>query len=154
MFRASSVASLLWLFGPLGVVHAQLQPPAASDAIRVTVSQNDDGTRTAYEVDPANKKALSTITNAAGKQLQQIRYRLDEAGRFATGEVFGPDNQLRFKTIYRYDANGRLLDETQLTKNDVVKLKLVYAYDSTGNPNGYAVYDAAGKLLGQTTKKR
>lgn len=154
MSRAILAALLICLSSPPSVARAQLQSPVGSDAIRVTVSQNDDGSRTAYEFDPSNKKAVATTTNAAGKQLQKIRYRLDDAGRFATGEVLGPDNQFRFKTIYRYDPNDRLLDETQLTKDGVVKLKLVYAYDASGKPNGYAVYDAAGKLLGQTTKKR
>ncbi len=153
MARAAFVLFLIWLFGVANVGRAQLQAPI-SDAIRVTVSQNDDGTRTAYEFDPANKKAVATTTSSAGKPLQKIRYRLDNAGRFETGEVFGPDDQFRFKTVYRYDPNGRLLYETQLTKGNIVKLRLVYAYDESGKQNGYTVYDGAGKLLGQTTKKR
>ena len=45
----------------------------------------------------------STLINVDknGKPLGTIRYTLDEAGRFMRGEVYGPDDQFRFKTLYR-----------------------------------------------------
>ncbi|HEX8280903.1 MAG TPA: hypothetical protein VF551_05975, partial [Chthoniobacterales bacterium] len=76
---------------------AQL-PTAPGDAVRVTVSQNQDGSRTSYEVDPANRRATATTTSREGKLMGKIRYTLDDAGRFATGEVLGPDAQFRYKT--------------------------------------------------------
>ncbi|MBA3387143.1 MAG: hypothetical protein H0T95_11100 [Chthoniobacterales bacterium] len=147
------IPAVVLCFFNAGLARAQLQSPAASDAVRVTVSRHEDGSRTAYEMDPANKKALATTTNAAGKTLETIKYQLDDAGRFSTGNVFGPDGQLRFKTVYKYGPNGQLLEETQLTKDGVVKLKLVYSYDGSDKQNGYSVYDGAGKFLGQTTPR-
>lgn len=134
-------------------LHAQLEP-GGNSAIRVTVSQNADGSRTAYESDPANRKAVATTTSREGKALGKILYTLDEAGRYATGEVFGAKGEFRFKTQYKYDAAGKLAEETQSTKDDQLSLKLVYAYDGNGKPAGYSVYDAAGKLVGQTRTKR
>ena len=128
--------------------HAQKAPP--TDALRVTVSQNTDGSRTTYEVDPGNRRAVATTTSAAGKTLGKIRYVLDEAGRYESGSVFGPDDQLQFKTQYKYDAAGRLEEELRLNKDDSVTMKLVYAYDSNGRPAGYSVYDPGGRLLGRT----
>jgi hypothetical protein len=32
--------------------------------------------------------------------------------------------------------------------------KLVYTYDERGQQSGYAIYDAGGHLLGQTTSKK
>ncbi|MDQ6623704.1 MAG: hypothetical protein M3Y86_09505 [Verrucomicrobiota bacterium] len=148
-----SVVILLVIASSRVVSLAQLQSPE-SDAIRVTISQNADGSRTAYEFDPANHRATASTTDADGKPLGKIRYTLDEANRFATGEVLGPKGQFLYKTIYKYDGQGRLSDETQLTKDDAVKLRLVYAYDVNGKQAGYSVYDADGKLLGQTSKKR
>ncbi len=124
--------------------------PATADAVRVTVSMNADGSRTTYEWDTANHKAAAT-TLSGGKLREKILYRLDDAGRFATGQVFGPTNALRFSTKYKYDPAGRLTEEAQLTKEGTVDHKIVYAFDSAGKPIGYAVYDGAGKLLGQTT---
>jgi len=132
---------------------AQLQSGGAIEPIRVTVSMNEDGSRTAYEFDTANRKAVATTTGANGKLVSKIRYELDDAGRFAKGQVLGPDEKLRFKTLYKYDAAGRLAEETQLTREEAVKLRLVYAYDATGKPSGYSVYDSSGKLLGQTRPK-
>lgn len=130
---------------------AQAQDDAGSGIKRVTVSQNNDGSRTTYEIDTAARKEVATTTSADGKVLSKILYELDEAGRFATGQVFGPGDQFRFKTTYKYDSAGRLAEETQLTKNDVVRGKLVYSYDQlTGRQTGYATYDGAGKLIGQT----
>jgi YD repeat-containing protein len=133
------------------LLRAQLQEKENGDAIRVTVSKNQDGSSTTYEFDNANRKAIATTKSAAGKAVSKIRYDLDDAGRFAAGEVFGPDGKLRFKTQYKYDGSGHLTQETQLSKEDAVQNKIVYSYDSAGKQTGYAVYDGAGRMLGQTT---
>ena len=115
---------------------------------------NEDGSQTVYETDAANRKATATTTSAAGKLMGKIRYTLDEAGRYATGEVSGPDDKVRFKTLYKYDAGtGRLTEETQLTAAGAVRHRIVYAFDAAGKPAGYSVFDASGKLLGKTTPK-
>jgi YD repeat-containing protein len=80
----------------------------------------------------------------------KIRYVLDDAGRFASGEVYGPDDQFRFRTLYKYDDSGRLTQETQLGQDEVVRNKIVYAYDKNGKQTGYTVYDAAGKVIRRT----
>ena len=120
------------------------------DSVRVTVSMNADGTRTTYEFDSAHHRAVATTTTKEGKIVGKIRYTLDEAGRFASGEVYGPNDQFRFKTLYKYDTAGKLLQETQLGADDAVRNKIVYAYDGAGRQTGYSVYDAGGKLLRQT----
>ncbi len=129
---------------------AQEQSGPSANVKRVTVSQNNDGSRTTYEVDSEARKTIATTTGADGKMQSRIRYDLDEAGRFARGEVYGPGDQLRFKTAYKYDGSGQLLEETQFTQEGVVKNKLVYSYDQlSGRQTGYAIYDSAGKLLGR-----
>jgi YD repeat-containing protein len=128
---------------------AQLATPTP-DSVRVTVSMNADGTRTTYEFDSPHHRAVATTTGKDGKTVGKIRYVLDETGRFASGEVYGPDDQLRFKTLYKYDAAGKLTQETQLGADDAVRNKIVYAYDKIGRQTGYTVYDAAGKLIRQT----
>ena len=145
------LAALLAIAQP---ARAQLQSGGSIDPVRVTVSMNEDGSRTAYEFDQASRKAVATTTGANGKLVSKIRYDLDDAGRFAKGQVFGADEKLRFKTLYKYDGSGRLEAETQLTPEDSVKVKLVYSYGPDGKQSGYSVYDGAGKLLGQTTPKR
>jgi hypothetical protein len=133
---------------------AQAQPSATGgNSIRVTMSLNEDGSRTVYETDSANRKSTATTRNAAGKLMARIRYTLDEAGRYETGEIYGPDDKLRFKTLYKYEASGRLSEETQLTADGAVRHKIVYAFDAAGKPAGYSVYDGSGKLLGQTRPK-
>lgn len=111
---------------------------------------NADGSRTTYEWDTANHKATATTLNG-GKLREKIQYQLDDAGRFATGQVFGPKDALRFTTKYKYDAAGRLAEEAQLTKEGAVDHRIVYVFDSAGKQIGYAVYDGKGQLLGQTT---
>jgi hypothetical protein len=130
-------------------LHAQLST-ATPDPIRVTVSMNADGTRTTYEFDSPHHRATATTTGQDGKPVGRIRYVLDDTGRFASGEVYGPDDQLRFKTLYKYDAVGRLTQETQLGTDDSIRNKIIYAYDKAGRQTGYAVYDAAGKLIRKT----
>jgi hypothetical protein len=129
----------------------QLQNPANDQPVRVTVSINDDGTRTAYEFDPANHRATATTTTAEGKPVGKTHYVLDHAGRFASGEVYGIGGKFRFKSIYKYDAAGRLQEETQSSRDGVLQNKIVYAYDKAGKQTGYAVYDGGGKLLGRAT---
>ncbi|MEY2497344.1 MAG: hypothetical protein QOD12_900 [Verrucomicrobiota bacterium] len=141
--------SAIFLAGFLAAASvADAQPPAPTpDAVRVTVSMNADGSRTVYEFDSLHHKAKASTTDKDGKPVGTIRYTLDDAGRFIRGEVYGADDQLRFKTLYKYDDAGRLSQETQLSKDDAVQHKLVYAYDKNGRQTGYAVYDAAGKLI-------
>jgi YD repeat-containing protein len=119
------------------------------DTIRVTVSMNADGTRTTYEFDAPHHRATATTTTKEGKLVGRIRYVLDDASRFASGEIYGPDDQFRFRTLYKYDAAGRLIQETQLGADESVRNKIVYAYDKAGKQTGYTVYDAAGKVVRQ-----
>jgi YD repeat-containing protein len=120
------------------------------DEVRVTVSINADGSRTTYEFDAPKHRAIATTTTKAGKIIGKILYVLDDAGRFFSGEVYGSDEQFRFKTLYKYDDAGKLIQETQLGADDIIRNKIVYAYDKNGRQTGYSVYDADGKLLRQT----
>jgi hypothetical protein len=129
---------------------AQTPEPSQTDAVRVTVTYNREGSRTVYEFDNEHHKATATTTEPDGKVRGKVRYELDGAGRFSSGLIFGPDEKLRFKSIYKYDAAGRLEQETQLGKDDAVQNKIVYKYSPVGQPIGYSVFDATGKLIGGT----
>lgn len=153
MHGLSAVAISVAFIASAATAFPQAPDASASGSLRVTMSLNEDGSRTVYETDTANRKATATTTSAADKLMGKIRYTLDEAGRYETGEVSGPDDQVRFRTSYKYDAAGQLKEETQLTKEGAVRHKIVYAFDAAGKPAGYSVFDAAGKLLGQTTPK-
>jgi len=143
------------LFLPAAVVLGQAPDSSAADvAVRVTVSMNSDGSRTIYQFDHVNHKATATTTNSDGKPRGKIVYELDDAGRFINGEIYGANGDFRFKALYKYDDAGRLIQETQLAKDDSVMHKLVYTYDERGQQSGYAIYDAGGHLLGQTTPKK
>ncbi len=148
-FRAFLLLFLvLPAFAP--TAEGQDQSGSAGGVKRVTVSQNNDGSRTTYEVDNEARKSIATTTGADGKMQSRIRYDLDEAGRFARGEVYGSGDQFRFRTAYKYSESGQLLEETQFTKDGVVKNKLVYSYDQlSGRQTGYAIYDSTGTLLGR-----
>ena len=129
---------------------AQIPEPNQTDAVRVTVTYNRDGSRTVYEFDNEHHKATATTTEPDGKLRGKVRYELDGAGRFSSGLIFGPDEKFRFKSIYKYDGAGRLEQETQLGKDDAVVNKIVYEYNPAGQTTGYSVFDAAGKLIGGT----
>src|SRR6266480_1180521 len=153
MFRRALRALLLApVFGFFPTANAQLAT-ATPDPVRVTVSMNADGSRTVYEFDSPHHRATATTTGKDGRLKGKIRYVLDEAGRFASGEVYGPDDQFRFRTLYKYDSSGKILQETQFGKDDAVRSKIVYAYDKAGRQAGYTVYDAAGKVIRQTPEK-
>lgn len=148
MFSTRSVSALTAvLYTTAATLNAQAP---STDAARVTVSMNADRSRTVYEFDALNHKAVATTTGADGKLRGKINYTLDDAGRFSTGEVHGPDGAIRFKSIYKYDSLGRIEQETQLDKDDAVLHKLVYSYDASGKQIGYSVYDAAGKLVSRS----
>ena len=150
MFARTIAAAFLVALGvSTTTLLAQLATPTP-DSVRVTVSMNADGTRTTYEFDSPHHRAVATTTTKEGKTVGKIRYVIDDAGRFVSGEVYGPDDQLRFKTLYKYDDAGKLTQEIQLGPDDAVRNKIVYAYDKTSRQTGYSVYDAAGKLIRQT----
>ena len=79
-----------------------------------------------------NTKPSRPRLNPDGKSRGKIVYQIGEAGRFASGVVFGPDEKFLFKSIYKYDAAGRLEQETHLTKDDAVINKMLYKYNPAG----------------------
>jgi hypothetical protein len=121
---------------------------AQSDAVRVTVSMHPDGSRTVYNFDNVQHKAVATTTDVDGKVRETIRYELDDAGRFASAEISGPDGRLRLKSRYKYDNAGHILEETQSAPEGTLLHKIVYNYDSSGKHTGYSVFDASGKQVG------
>jgi hypothetical protein len=123
---------------------------ASTDAVRVTMSMHPDGSRTVYNFNNPQHTAVATTTDPDGKVRQTIRYQLDNAGRFSTGEVSGPDGRVRFKSRYKYDDAGRILEEAQSAANGTLLNKIVYSYDSSGKQTGYSVFDASGKLVSRT----
>jgi antitoxin component YwqK of YwqJK toxin-antitoxin module len=120
---------------------------ASTDAVRVTMSMHPDGSRTVYNFNNPQHTAVATTTDPNGKVRQTIRYQLDNAGRFSTGEVSGPDGRVRLKSRYKYDDAGRILEEAQSAANGTLLNKIVYSYDSSGKQTGYSVFDASGKLV-------
>jgi hypothetical protein len=144
----SSLAALT-LLGHIAL--GQVADTAATDAVRVNITVNPDGSRTAYQFDPAHHQATATTTTAEGKPGEKIHYELDDAGRFARGRIFGPDGQFRFRSVYKYDAAGKLEEESQFGKDDRLRSRIVYAYDQAGKQSGYSIFDGTGKLLGRTS---
>src|SRR4029079_7162616 len=79
-----------------------------------------------------------------------IRYQLDNAGRFSTGEVSGPDGRVRLRSRYKYDDAGHILEEAQRAADGTLLNKIVYSYDPAGKQTGYSVFDGSGKLVSRT----
>ena len=90
---------------------------------------------------------LPRLQTRNGKLRETIRYQLDNAGRFSSGEVFGPDGRIRLKSRYKYDDAGRILEATQSAADGTFRHKIAYSYDPSGKQTGYSVFDAAGKLV-------
>jgi hypothetical protein len=145
--RQGSTLTLCPLLLSLSVAFSQTLPPSETEAVRVDVTVNADGSRTAYQFDPSHRKATATTTEPDGKLPSKIRYQLDDAGRFASGLVFGPDGKLRFKSKYKYDSAGRMEEEIQLGQDDKMMSKIVYAYNASGKQTGYSTFDEKGKLI-------
>jgi hypothetical protein len=63
---------------------SQTPEKTESDAVRVTVSTNTDGSRTVYKFNDAQHVAVATITDQEGKLREKIRYDkfLDPTGAF------------------------------------------------------------------------
>jgi YD repeat-containing protein len=144
----SAIACILPLCGAM-VGLSQSAEKSEDSAIRVTVSMKPDGSRTVYEFDYAQHKAIATTTNDDGKLREKIHYDIDNLGRFSSGRIFGPDGRLRFKSQYKYDSTGRLQEETQSAEDGTILHRIVYSYDSSGKQTGYSIFDTNGKLIGR-----
>jgi YD repeat-containing protein len=122
-----------------------------NDSVRVSVTLNQDGSRTSYRFDPTNHKATATTTDPAGKWQSKIEYELDEAGRFGSDRIYGPDGKFQFRSIYKYDSANHLLEESKFAKDNHLLGRIVFSSNGSGKQTGYAVYDSNGKLIGQTS---
>jgi hypothetical protein len=147
LYRTLAACASLILIRSLS---AQIAPNENDIPVRVSVALNPDGTRTVYQFDQPHHQATATTTTAEGKVTGKIRYEIDDAGRFSTGLVLGPDEKFLFKSIYKYKSDGRLDEETHLNKDDAVINKLIYSYDANGKQTGYSIVGPDGKLIGQT----
>src|SRR5499427_10943731 len=143
-----TIVALCFLISDSEIGFAQAPQSAGSDAVRVTMSMHPDGSRTVYNFDPPQHKAVATTSDPDGKLRETIRYELDDAGRFSSAEISGPDGRLRFKSRYKYDDAGHLLEETQSASDGTLLHRIVYSYDASGKQTGYSVFDASGKLVG------
>jgi YD repeat-containing protein len=150
-FQAALAIACALVVYPPKIGFSQSSEQTRSDAVRVTVSMHPDGSRTVYKFENAEHKAVATTSDPDGKVRETIRYELDEAGRFSSGEISGSDGRLRFKSRYKYDNAGHLLEETQSAADGALLHKIVYSYDASGKQTGYSVFDASGKLVGGTS---
>src|SRR5438094_9579760 len=144
-----AIACALLVCGDM-IGFGQSQDQARADAVRVTMSMHPDGSRTVYNFDAAQHKAVAITTGQDGKLRETIRYVLDDTGRFSSAEVSGPDDHLRLKSRYKYDDAGRILEETQSAADGTFQHKIAYSYDPSGKQIGYSVLDASGKLVSRT----
>src|SRR5215831_20133908 len=144
-----AIVCALSIFGS-AIGFSQSPEQGRTDAVRVTVSMHPDGSRTVYNFDNAQHKAVATTTGPDGKIRETIRYELDNAGHFSSAEISGPDGRLRLRSRYKYDDMGRILEEAQSAQDGTLLHKIVYSYDSSGKQTGYSVFDASGKLVGRT----
>src|SRR5207253_11325589 len=76
---------------------------APGDAVRVTVSTHPDGSRTAYNFDNAQHKAVTTTTGQDGKGRETSRYVPAGARRFSSAEPSGPDARVSLESRYTYN---------------------------------------------------
>ncbi len=150
LLRAIFLAALSLFTLIASAMEAQNSDAGSLGPVRVTMSVNEDGTRTIYQFDTPHHKATARTTGPDGKTRGKIDYVLDDADRFASGEVYGAKANLLFKARYKYDAAGRLSEEIQLNKDDVPQHRIVYAYDPAGKQTGYSIYDNAGQLISRT----
>jgi len=148
--RIQTIVVLCSLVNASEIAFTQTPQSSGSDAVRVTVSMHPDGSRTVYNFDPPQHKAVATTTDADGKLRETIRYELDDAGRFSSAEISGPDGRVRLKSRYKNDDEGRILEETQSAPDGTFQHKIVYSYDTSGKQTGYSVFDASGKLVSRT----
>ena len=146
--RIQTIVVLCSLISASEIGFTQAPQTSGSDAVRVTVSMHPDGSRTVYNFDPPQHKAVATTTDADGKLRETIRYELDDAGRFSSAEISGPDGRVRLKSRYKYNDAGHILEEAQSAPDGTLLHKIVYSYDSSGKQTGYSVFDASGKLVG------
>lgn len=136
--------------GSFSLAIGQSMSPQSDSPIRVRVTVNADGSRTAYRFDDAKHEAVATTTDEEGGARGKVVYQTDDAGRFISGVVFGPDGKFVFKTLYKYGDGGRLEEETHLNQQGGVINKVLYKYDSRGKEIGYSIFDANGKLTAGT----
>jgi hypothetical protein len=99
-FQAGPAGACLLVVCASQIGLSQSPEQTRSDAVRVTMSMHPDGSRTVYKFDNAQHKAVATTTDPDGKLRETIHYELDDAGRFSSGEISGPDGRLRFKSRY------------------------------------------------------
>src|SRR2546423_15426209 len=103
--RAVRALFLAGFLAALATLNAQLE--TATQDVRVTVSMNADGTKTTYEFDAPNHRAIATTTGNDGKTVGRNRYTLDEANRLASGEVYGRVDKPRFNILYKEEPAGK-----------------------------------------------
>src|SRR5438105_7822399 len=110
---AVAAGSLSWALP----IIAQNPESSSTDAVRVTVSLNADGSRTVYQFDNAKHEAIATTSDSDGKSRGKIVYQIGDASRFVSGVFFGPTEKFLFRAVYNNDAAGGREKETLFAKN-------------------------------------
>ena len=79
------------------LLSAQTASPNDSDAVRVTVTINPDGSHTAYQFDQPRHQATAITTGSDGKLLGKAVYRMDDARRFTQRRFFWTRQKISFQ---------------------------------------------------------
>jgi len=131
------------LLAPL--LHAFGQGEAAG-VIKATTKLWEDGSKSTTIVDPDQRTAEETVTNAAGKTLRKITYLLDERN-FALGAIhYDAKGGIRYKETYTRDAADHVIESAYAGPDGRALGRRVFVYRGD-KLTGVEDYDAQGNKI-------
>lgn len=100
----------------------------------VSVTRNDDGSRTIYKKRPGEKGMQRRSYSADGNLISVVQYREGEYGQLVSCKIYDGQKTELYKVSYGYDKNARLVEERMFdSATGQAVRRFIYTYDAMGN---------------------
>ena len=133
---------------------ALCQDDAQDNAIHVTTTLHEDGTKTVTQINPETHTSEASTYDNRDHLRQKIVYTLDERNQPETGVVYTAANVPVFKAAYTRDNLGRVTEEVDSTMTDQLMRRFVYEFGPDGKVSRIRAFDANGVEMQQTEARK
>lgn len=130
------------------------QDDGTDNAIRVTTTLHEDGTKTVTQMNPDSHTSEASTYDARDHLRQKIVYALNERNQPESGVVYTPDNKPVFKAAYTRDNLDRVTEEADYTMADQLIRRFVYEFGADGKVSRIRAFDANGVEMQQTEARK
>jgi hypothetical protein len=118
--------------------------------MRTETHEFEDGSRSVFVYDDADRQVRTTDYDSNGALTFDIHYTYNESGDAIGWQVFNGTGEMIRRCEVDYDSNGLETEDREYGADGRLVRRGLYFYDAEGRKTGEQHYDAEGNLMNET----